>query len=265
MQLNDAHLFCAPDQVAGEVAGVLRLMDAAHAALGLRPSARRLSLRGEGGKYGGGGAMWERAERLLRAALDGYAYQEAPGEAAFYGPKIDVQVVDPAGREWTLATVQLDFHQPAQFDLGYAAPDGGRGRPVMVHRSLVGSMERLFGHLIEVHRGAFPVWFAPVQVEVVPVGADQADAADAFAAEAVGAGLRTEAHHHGSVGARIRSAAERKIPYVAVIGAREAENGLVALRLRDGRQLPPQPATEAIGLITAVAEARSGSPDALLP
>src|SRR3954452_15452234 len=199
IQLNDAHLFCALDEVGEEVAGSLRLMHRAHAALGLRPSSYRLSLRGDGGKYGGDDAMWTRAGQVLRDALDdaGLPYSVAEGEAAFYGPKIDVQVADPVGRESTQSTIQVDFHQPEQFDLSYADASGGRARPVMVHRSLVGSMERLFAHLLEVHAGAFPVWYAPVQVAVVPVGAAQSAAAAAFAREAVEAGLRASVAHDG--------------------------------------------------------------------
>jgi threonyl-tRNA synthetase len=263
IQLNDAHNFCALDQVGDEVRAVLGLMRRAHGALGLRPTGFRLSLRGEGGKYAGNDDEWVRAEGLLREALAGFDYQEAPGEAAFYGPKIDVPVADPSGREWTLATIQVDFLQPERFDLEYADASGGRSRPVMVHRSLAGSMERLFGHLIEVHGGAFPVWYAPVQLGVLPIGEGQWAAADSFARAAVEAGLRAEVHDDGSVGARVRVAAERKIPYVAVIGAREAAGGLVALRLRDGRQLPPRPAAEAIALIAEVAASHSA--DSLLP
>jgi threonyl-tRNA synthetase len=230
----------------------------------VRPASFRLSLRGNGGKYAGDDEIWSRSEGMLRHALEaaGIPYAAVPGEAAFYGPKIDVQVVDPAGRESTLATVQVDFHQPARFGLEYADASGGRSRPVMIHRSLVGSMERLFAHLIEEHAGAFPAWYAPVQVAVLPVGADQASFADRFGREAVLAGLRAEVEHDGSLGARIRAAIERKIPYVAVIGAREAQSGSVALRLRDGRQLRARPGAEAIGLISAVAAARSAD---LLP
>ncbi len=264
IQLNDAHSFCVPDRAGDEVADVLRLMRRAHHALGVRPAAVRLSLRGPGGKYGGDDAIWQWSERVLREALEaaGLPYEDAPGEAAFYGPKIDVQIVDPAGRESSLATVQIDLHQPGRFDLSYADASGGRARPVMVHRSLAGSMERLFGHLIEVHAGAFPVWYAPVQLDVLPIAAEQGDAAAAVARQAIEAGLRAECHHDGSVGARIRDAAGRKIPYVAVVGAREAAAGLVALRLRDGRRLAPMPAGEAIALISAVVAGRSG---ALLP
>jgi threonyl-tRNA synthetase len=133
----------------------------------------------------------------------------------------------------------------------------------MVHRSLVGSLERLFAHLIEVHGGAFPVWYSPVQISAVPVGPEQQPAAEEFARAAIDAGLRAEVESSGSVGARIRSAAGRKIPYVAVIGPREAPDGRVVLRLRDGRQLPPLPGAEAVELVAAVVAARS--PGLLLP
>ena len=262
IQLNDSHLFCALDQVGEEVAGVLRLMHRAHDALGMRPSSVQLSLRGEGGKYAGDDDMWEQASALLRAALDmsGISYQEAPGEAAFYGPKIDIQVEDAAGREWSLSTIQVDFHMPAQFGLEFVAPDSGRDRPVMVHRSLAGSMERLFGHLIEVHQGAFPLWYAPVQLDILPISDDQAVAASALKDRAIEAGLRAEIHYDGSIKARIHAAADRKIPYMGIVGQREAADGLVALRLRDGRQLPARPAAEAIALIAAAAaESQAGA------
>jgi threonyl-tRNA synthetase len=256
--LNDAHTFCALEQVGAEVAAVLRLMHDAHAALGMRASSYRLSLRDAGGRYDGIDISWRRAEQLLREALDAAAvpYAEAPGEAAFYGPKIDVQIADPAGRESTVSTVQLDFLQPQRFALSYVDASGARIRPVLVHRSLVGSMERLFAHLLEIHAGAFPVWYAPVQIMAVPVGAAQEAAAEAFAREAVDAGLRAEVDRDGSLGARIRAAAGRRIPYVAVIGEREAPHGAVALRLRDGRRLPAMPAARAVALVRAVASAR---------
>jgi threonyl-tRNA synthetase len=259
MLLNDAHDFCALDQVGAEVAGVLRQMAQVHAALGMRASSYQLSLRGPDDKYAGSEHAWERSEQLLRDALDaaGIDYRAVPGEAAFYGPKIDVQVIDPAGRESTISTIQVDFHQPARFDLAYTDAAGQKARPVLVHRSLAGSMERLFAHLIEVHAGAFPVWYAPVQLVAVPVGAEQHAAAAAFVRAAVEAGLRAQVDADGSLGARIRAAAGRKIAYLAVIGEREASHGSVALRLRDGRQLPPMPGREAIALIGSVAAARS--------
>ena len=257
--LNDAHNFCALDQVGTEIGEILALIAQAHRDLGIQSAGFRLSLRGTAEKYAGSDAMWSRAEELLRKALDdaGVSYVEAPGEAAFYGPKIDVQIVDPAGRESTLSTIQVDFHQPEQFDLSYVDASGGRVRPVMVHRSIVGSMERLFAYLIEAHRGAFPVWYAPVQVLAVPISDDQADDAIAFARRCVAAGLRAEWSLDGSLGARIRDGAKRKIPYIAVIGAREAQAGEVSLRLRDGSSLPGQSHDEGVRMIREVVDSRS--------
>ncbi|MER7415369.1 threonine--tRNA ligase [Micromonospora peucetia] len=262
ISLNDAHNFCALEQVGEEVVEILRLIRVAHAALGVRPAGFRLSLRGPGEKYVGDDDQWARAEELLRAALDGVAFTEAPGEAAFYGPKIDIQVLDAAGREFTLSTVQLDFDKPERFDLSYTDASGARRRPVMVHRSLVGSMERLFAYLIEVHEGAFPVWYAPVQLVVLPVGDGQADAAARLARDALAAGLRVEVDGAGSLGSRIRDAARARIPYAAVIGPREAAGGAVSLRLRGGRALDPMPAADVLRLIGAVVADRG--PD-LLP
>ncbi|MEU7569883.1 threonine--tRNA ligase [Micromonospora sp. NPDC049240] len=262
ISLNDAHNFCALEQVGDEIREILRLIGEAHAALGVRPAGFRLSLRGPGQRYVGDDAGWARAEELLRAALDGVDAVEAPGEAAFYGPKIDIQIVDAAGRESTISTVQLDFDKPERFDLSYTDSDGRRKRPVMVHRSLVGSMERLFAYLIEVHQGAFPAWYAPVQLLLLPVDDAQADAAGRLAREAEAAGLRVEVDAGGSLGARIRDASRRRVPYVGVLGAREAADGAVSLRLRDGRGLAPMPAADALALIGAVVASRSAG---LLP
>jgi threonyl-tRNA synthetase len=257
--LNDGHTFCAAGQVVGEVARELALIARVHAELGVRASGFRLSLRDGSGKYADDPAMWARAEAVLRDALAraGVTYADAPGEAAFYGPKIDVQVRDDQGREQTLSTVQVDYGKPYRFGLSYTAADGSKQVPVMIHRSLAGSMERLFAHLIEVHAGAFPAWYAPVQLEVLPVGADQASAAARFLLSGIEAGLRVEVSDGASLGARIRRAAQRKVPYVAVIGEREAAAGEVALRLRDGRELPPRPAAEALRLVGDVVAARS--------
>jgi threonyl-tRNA synthetase len=250
--LNDGHIFCAPDQVGGEVAAALALIDRAHQALGVRPAGYRLSLRGPGQKYVGSDEHWQRAEQCLREALRGKDLVEAPGEAAFYGPKIDVQIVDPAGRESTLSTVQVDFAQPERFDLSYVDSEGLKQRPVMVHRSIIGSLERLFAYLIEAHEGRFPAWYAPVQVVVLPVGAEQADAAVDLASAAVAAGLRAEVVAEGTLGKRIRDA--RRVPAAAVIGAREADAGKVSLRWR--ADVPPVPgAVEgAVGWADALAE-----------
>ncbi|GIJ51111.1 hypothetical protein Val02_79970 [Virgisporangium aliadipatigenens] len=160
VSLNDGHIFCRPDQVAGEIARELGLLRRAHRAVGIEAARYRLSLAGAGDKYVKE-LPWERAAQLLREGLAGAGLRadEEPGEAAFYGPKIDVQIVDPAGREQTLSTVQVDFFQPERFGLSYVDADGERRRPVMVHRSLLGSMERLMAHLLEVHDGALPAWW----------------------------------------------------------------------------------------------------------
>jgi threonyl-tRNA synthetase len=237
ISLNDGHVFCAddPDQrhVQAEVVAALRLMRVAHEALGFEPSSWRLSLRGEGDKYVDDPPMWQRATGVLRRALAevGVPFVEAPGEAAFYGPKIDIQLLDHAGRESTLATVQVDYFQPARFDLSYVDSGGARKRPVMVHRSAAGSMERLFAHLIEVHDGAFPAWYAPVQLEVLPIGEVPARE---FAGRCRAAGIRVEEVYGGSLGARIRDAARRRVPFVAVLGAQELADGTVSLRSRSG-------------------------------
>ncbi len=186
INLDDTHVFCAADQIEAEVVEGLRRVQEAYAVLGIEVAYVRLSLRGGSGKYLGGAPVWERAEAQLgrRSTRLGLDYVEAPGEAAFYGPKVDVQVVDPAGREQTLSTVQVDFVQPERFDLGYIGRDGSRIRPVMIHRGVLSAMERLVAHLIELYGGAFPPWLAPVQVVVLPV-------ADRHAAAAGGAGRQT--------------------------------------------------------------------------
>ena len=257
MHLNDAHVFCRVDQVGAEVARVLAMINRVHPALGFAVDSYRLSLRGD--SFLGSAEVWDRAEEMLRDALleAGLPFEEAPGEAAFYGPKIDMQIRDAQDRWWSLATIQVDFAQPERFDLAYVDSDGVKQRPVMVHRSVIGSLERLFAHLIEVHGGAFPAWYAPLQLAVLPVGAAQSGAANCFADKALRGGLRVEVHHDGSLGSRIREAAGRKVPYVAVIGAREADAGSVSLRLRDGRELPPRPVDSALALIGEVVAGRS--------
>ncbi|MEV6489086.1 threonine--tRNA ligase [Actinoplanes sp. NPDC051633] len=259
IELNDGHTFCSGDQAVDEVCRELSLIQQAHADLGVRASSFRLSLRDDSDKYIEDDAMWERSEAVLRAALDraGVNYHDGPGEAAFYGPKIDIQVRDDAGREQTLSTVQIDYDKPERFECEYVAGDGSKQRPVMIHRSLVGSMERLFAHLIEVHAGAFPAWYAPVQLDILPIAAGQQDAAWELHRAALDAGLRSSVEADGSLGARIRHSALRKVPYAAVIGEREAAAGEVSLRLRDGREMPPRPVAAALELIGKVVKSRS--------
>jgi len=240
IQLNDGHVFCRPEQAAGEVAAALDLIEAAHAQLGIQAVRYRLSLRGEGAKFVDDPLMWERSEALLREVLlaRGRSFDEERGEGAFYGPKIDIQIADPAGREATLSTVQVDSYQPERFGLGYT----GGGRPAMVHRSVVGGLERLVAHLVEAHGGAFPAWLAPVQAVVLPVSDAEIPAAEDVLRRGVEAGLRAELVARGSLGARIR--AHRLVPYHLVVGPREVASGQAAVRLRDGSQAGPVPLTE---------------------
>ncbi|MEU0073909.1 threonine--tRNA ligase [Streptomyces sp. NPDC006332] len=253
IQLNDAHIFCTLDQAVAEAGAALELIGRAYADLGIRAARHRLSLPGEGGKYVADPHLWRRATALLREVLDasGVEYEAVEGEAAFYGPKIDVQITDPAGRESTLSTVQIDFHQPERFDLHYIGADGAKHRPVMVHRSIIGSVERAVAHLIEEHGGAFPTWLAPVQLAVLPVAEAQEEQADEVVRQAVARGLRAELHGsgEGTLAARIRAA--RLVPYQAVVGQREADDGLAAVRLRDGRRPGAVPVGELLDRIAA--------------
>ncbi|WP_051716523.1 threonine--tRNA ligase [Streptomyces sp. NRRL F-5727] len=259
IQLNDAHIFCTLEQVAEEARAALELIRRAYEALGVAPARYRLSLPGPGGKYVDAPEMWRRSTALLTEALDrsGLPYEAAEGEAAFYGPKIDVQVRDAAGRESTLSTVQVDFHQPEQFDLRYIGADGARHRPVMVHRSIVGSVERAVAHLIERHGGAFPAWLAPTQLAILPVSDADVPAAVALADRCTALGLRAEVAppDRGSLGARVRAA--RLVPYQAVLGARETAEDRLSLRLRDGRRPGPLPASDALARIDALVRAHS--------
>ncbi|MEV2275600.1 threonine--tRNA ligase [Nocardiopsis sp. NPDC049922] len=248
IHLNDAHVFCTPDQVADEATAALDLIRRAHTAMGITPVRHRLSLPAPGGKYVDDPDLWRRSTALLTEVLDrsGLPYETAEGEAAFYGPKIDVQIADRAGRQTTLSTVQVDLHQPQRFDLHHIGPDGARHRPVMIHRSIIGSVERAVAHLIEQHGGAFPAWLAPTQIAVLPVTPDQHDHARALVRRCADLGLRAHLSdaRRGTLGARIRQA--RLVPYQAVLGAREVGDDHLALRLRDGRRLDPAPADQVL-------------------
>jgi threonyl-tRNA synthetase len=245
IQLNDAHIFCTLDQVEAEASAALALIRRAYDALGISPARYRLSLPGPGGKYVPGN--WAAAVEILRAVLDGLPYDAVEGEAAFYGPKIDVQIADGAGRESTLSTVQVDFHQPAQFGLEYVGADGAKHRPVLVHRSIIGSVERAVAQLIEVHGGAFPAWLAPVQLRLLPVSAAEVP----YAREVLDrcGAVRAEIASEGSLGARIRDG--RLVPFQAVVGPQEVAAGQLSVRLRDGRRLDAAPADEVLARIGA--------------
>ncbi len=224
INLDDAHVFCRPDQVHQEVLAALAAITEGYALLGLPVVGYRLSRRGADESYLGADAAWRDAERQLAGALNqlGLTFDEAPGEAAFYGPKIDIQVADAANRVETLSTVQLDFNLPERFDLDYVGADGGRHRPVMIHRGVLGSMERLVSLLVERHGGRLPIWLAPVQCVVLPVSEEQSDVAVALVARLRSQAVRAEVAVDGTLGARVRGAHDRRASFV-VIGPTERQ------------------------------------------
>ncbi|YAL83166.1 threonine--tRNA ligase [Dermacoccaceae bacterium W4C1] len=235
INLDDTHVFCRPDQVSDEVAMALRSALHAQSVLGLPISYVRLSLRDNGSGYLGADEAWHSAEAALAEAADrvlpgtGLQVHRAPGEAAFYGPKLDLQVVDAGGREETIATVQIDFNQPERFDLSYDGADGSRHRVVMIHRGTVGSMERVVAAVLEQHQGRLPFWLAPVQVCLLPVGPAQDGAVRIAHDRLLAAGLRPRTEAQGSLGARIRAARTRRDALIAVVGEREADAGSVSV------------------------------------
>ena len=233
INLDDTHVFCRPDQVAAEAARALLAALRAQQILGLPVDYVRLSRRDDSPAFLGDHRQWEAAEAALRSAAEdvglaarGLRLVEAPGEAAFYGPKLDLQVRDGRGHEETIATVQLDFNQPERFDLTYDAADGGRERVMMIHRGTVGCMERVAAALLEHYQGRLPLWLAPVQVCVLPVGPGH-DAARRLADDLIAAGLRPRLETAGSVGARVRASRQRRDHLIAVIGDAELADGTV--------------------------------------
>ena len=228
INLDDTHVFCRPDQVAAEAARALRSALRAQEILGLPVDYVRLSRRDVSPVFLGRPEQWEAAEAALRAAAvdagladRGLRLVDAPGEAAFYGPKLDLQVRDGRGHEETIATVQLDFNQPERFDLTYDAADGTRQRVMMIHRGTVGSMERVTAALLERYQGRLPLWLAPVQVCALPIAAEHDAAARRLVDDLIAAGLRARLETAGSVGARVRASRQRRDHLIAVIGDAE--------------------------------------------
>lgn len=236
---DDAHIICRPDQVEAEIRKVLRFALEILRAFGFSDFSAHLSTRPA--KYVGTPEAWDLATAALRRAIEaeGLDYDVREGEGAFYGPKIDLDIEDSLRRSWQLTTIQFDFNLPERFDMTYIGEDGREHRPYMIHRALLGSLERFFGILIEHYGGAFPVWLAPVQAAVLPITEEQIPYAEEVAERLRTAGLRAEAWTRGGKTLRylIREAQLQKIPYMLVCGAREAEAGKAALRLRTGEDL----------------------------
>ncbi len=236
---DDAHIFCTPEQVKDEVVGCVDFAMDVLKTFGFSDYEVELSTwdGGKSDKYAGTPEEWERAEKGLRDALAerGIEAKEMPDEAAFYGPKIDIKLVDAIGRPWQLSTVQFDFNLPRRFDLEYVGEDGDKHRPYMVHRALLGSVERFFGVLIEHYAGAFPTWLAPVQVKVLPITDNQMDYAKSVVAKLHDAGIRVDLDERNEkIGFKIREAQLQKIPYMLILGQKEVEAEKVAVRQRKG-------------------------------
>ncbi len=239
---DDAHIFCRMEHVNQEVISVLAMMQEVYGACGLGKPRFTLSLRPD--KRLGSDEMWDTAEAALRDALQasGNDFTEVAGEGAFYGPKIDLFSEDAIGREWQLSTVQLDINLPERFDLTYVAEDGTEQRPVMVHRAVLGSIERFLGVLIEHHAGAFPVWLAPVQAVVIPIADRHIEYAQGVAEQLRAAGVRVHVDGRSErMNYKIREAQQQKVPYMLVVGDREAADGVLSVRLRSGEELRGQP------------------------
>ncbi len=239
---DDAHIICTPEQIEGEISEVLRFSLHMHKTLGFPEIKAYLATRPEGNGAVGSPEMWETALVSLRNAVEkeGLAYEIDEGGGAFYGPKIDLKIRDAIGRQWQLTTIQFDFNEPERFDMTYIDSDGQRKRPYMVHRALLGSIERFFGVYLEHTAGAFPLWLAPEQVAVIPVGEAYSEYAKKVLAKLRGAGLRASAELGDErMNAKIRHCQVRKVPYMLVVGQKEMDDNSLSIRLRDGKQLPP--------------------------
>ncbi len=256
MTLNDAHIFCADQaMVEREVEGVLRLMEYVYGVLGLKNYTYRLSLGDPENKekYVDNPPMWEMGEDLLRRVLKRTEldFHEAKDEAAFYGPKIDVQFQTAQGKDETLVTVQVDFHLPEQFKLEYIGEDGARHRPIIVHRGVISTMERMVALLIEEYEGNFPLWLSPLQAVVIPIADRHIEYAEEVARQLKAAKIRVEVDSRGErMNAKIRDAQMKKVPYMLVVGDREAEAHAAALRVRGGGDLGAVSVTEIVARLT---------------
>jgi threonyl-tRNA synthetase len=254
---DDAHIFCMPDQVIDEVESVIDLAEHMANVFGYEFQAY-LATRPE--KAIGDDEVWDLAIERLRTAMErrGLSYKIDEGGGAFYGPKIDIKWVDALGREWTGPTIQVDFNLPERFDVNYIGEDGDRHRAVMIHRTLLGSMERFVGGLVEHYAGAFPMWLAPTQAALIPITGDQIEYANEVARKMKDAGIRAEVDDgRDRMQAKIRNAQLRKIPFMLVIGKREAEAGAVAIRLRTGEDLGAVPVEDAIDMMRKLNDTRS--------
>jgi threonyl-tRNA synthetase len=235
---DDAHIFCREDQIEEEILSVLNFTVFVLQTFGFDSYDIYLSTQPE--KFVGTAGNWERSTNALKRALEirGLRYEIDPGEGVFYGPKIDIKVKDSLNRPWQCSTIQVDFNIPERFDITYRGKDGGESRPIMIHRALMGSLERFFGVLIEHYAGAFPVWLAPVQVEVITIAERHAEYAAAVCEGLKSGGIRAELNaENEKIGYKIRNASMRKIPYLVIIGDKEVSEGKLTVRKRNGENM----------------------------
>ena len=255
MTLNDAHIFCTPEQIKEEFTATMKLVESAYKDLGITQYRYRLSLgdRANKEKYVDNDEMWDLGERVLREAMTelGLPFYEAKGEAAFYGPKLDIQLADVMGHEETYSTIQLDFHLPNQFGLVYIGADNKEHRPVMIHRAIISTMERMVSYLIELYAGAFPLWLAPVQTVVMPITDRQLEYAKKVHERLEAARLRSHLDDRKEkVQLKIRDAQLQKVPYMLVVGDREAEAGAVSVRHRKHGDMGAKPLEQFVDEVT---------------
>jgi threonyl-tRNA synthetase len=247
MTLNDAHIFCTPEQILPEFKRAVRLIEQIYRDMGFEQYNYRLSLRdpNDKEKFVDNDRMWEQSEGALRQALKELEveYYESVGDAAFYGPKLDVQVANVLGKDETISTVQIDFTLPERFNLEYIGEDGQPHQPVMIHRGGISTLERFMAFLIENYAGAFPLWLAPVQAVVIPISDEKhGEYAESVAERLREAGLRAEVDaRHERMNAKVRDAQLQKIPYMLVVGDKEAAADAVAVRLRSNENLGAVP------------------------
>ena len=261
---DDSHIFCRPDQIESEVEGCLDFAFAVMKTFGFDRYEVELSDwdAAHPENYAGKAEDWNRATAALSDTLGRMKipFKHIKGEAAFYGPKIDVKLIDAIGRPWQLTTVQFDFNLPARFELEYVGEDGARHQPLMVHRALLGSVERFFGILIEHYAGAFPAWLAPVQASVLPVSGKFSDYAKSVEEKLRAAGIRVHLDDRNEkLQAKIRDAQLQKIPYMLIVGGKEAESGTVSVRHRSKGDLGPQPLDQFIASLHSEIESKSAS------
>jgi threonyl-tRNA synthetase len=254
---DDAHIICTPEQVETEIREVLRFSLSMWKAFGFTDIKAYLATRPE--KAVGEPARWDQAIKALEKAVaeEELVFELDEGGGAFYGPKIDLKVRDALGREWQMTTIQFDFNLPERFDMQFVGADGGRHRPYMVHRALLGSLERFFGVLIEHYAGAFPTWLAPVQATVISVSEAQAEYARNLGSELRAGGLRVEVDDRNEkLGFKIREGRLSKVPYMLVVGGKEVDAGTIAVRSRDNGELGTMSAADFIGRVTKEIEQR---------